>query len=63
MAMDTSVVKVKVPTKLADVERLMIEKTLKRNCGVQAATCRDLDISPSTLYRRLREFRRKAKRK
>ena len=62
MAMDTSVVKVKVPTKLADVERLMIEKTLKRNCGVQAATCR-IDISPSTLYRRLREFRRKAKRK
>jgi DNA-binding NtrC family response regulator len=60
--MSTDVVMVKVPTRLADVERLMIERTLKRNCGVQAATCRDLDISPSTLYRKLKAFR-KAKRK
>jgi DNA-binding NtrC family response regulator len=52
-------VKVKVPTRLADIERLMIEKTLKRNCGVLAATSRDLDISPSTLYRRLRDYRKK----
>jgi DNA-binding NtrC family response regulator len=51
-------IEIKIPTRLADVERMVILKTLKRNCGVQAATCRDLDISPSTLYRRLRQFRK-----
>ena len=43
---------------LADVEKALIEATLKLNGGNRTRTAQQLDISPSTLYRRLREFRK-----
>lgn len=47
---------------LPEVERIVIEATLLRNGGNKAATARALDLSLSTLQRRLREYR-KTKRK
>jgi DNA-binding NtrC family response regulator len=54
----TNKVTIKLPTRLADVQMLVIEKTLIRNGGHLGNTSRDLDVSYSTLYRRLREFRK-----
>jgi len=47
---------------LPEIERIVIEATLLRNGGNKAATARALDLSLSTLQRRLREYR-KTKRK
>ena len=47
---------------LPEIERIVIEATLLRNGGNKAATARALDLSLSTLQRRLRAYR-KTKRK
>ena len=59
----TNKVTIKLPIRMGDVERLMIEKTLLRNGGHLGHTSLELDISYSTLQRRLREWARKPKEK
>lgn len=43
---------------LPEIERIVIEATLLRNGNNKAATARALDLSLSTLQRRLREYRK-----
>jgi two-component system repressor protein LuxO len=42
---------------LAEIERLVIEETLRRNDGSVSQTARVLDVSPSTLYRKLEAWK------
>jgi len=45
---------------LAEIERVVIEETIARHGGSVPKAARVLDVSPSTLYRKLEGWRRKA---
>ncbi len=45
---------------LAEIERLVIEATLARHGGSVLQAARELDVAPSTLYRKLEAWRRAA---
>jgi DNA-binding NtrC family response regulator len=45
---------------LAEIERLVIEATLARHGGSVLQAARELDVAPSTLYRKLDAWRRAA---
>ena len=40
-------------TSMAEIERLVIEQTIARNDGSVTRAARVLDLSPSTIYRKL----------
>lgn len=46
---------------LAEIEKRAILAALKRNGGNRLAAARELEIGKTTLYRKLQEYARKAK--
>ncbi len=46
---------------LAEIEKRAILTALKRNGGNRLAAARELEIGKTTLYRKLQEYARKAK--
>ncbi|MGB3179233.1 MAG: helix-turn-helix domain-containing protein, partial [Albidovulum sp.] len=45
---------------LAEIERLIIEETIARHGGSVPKASRVLDVSPSTLYRKIEAWKSKA---